>query len=120
MADILVIDDDDIILELVSELLGDVGHEVRTASDGQSGFDLAILRPPALIVLDMNMPGMDGYEVARRLRENPKTRAIKLLALTAHAQSSEYDDAYKAGCDGFVAKPLHADRLYEKVAELLG
>ena len=120
MADILVIDDDDLIVEMVTELLGDAGHTVRAAHDGEAGLKEATNRPPALIILDMNMPKMDGYTLAKRLRQNQATRAAKLLALTAHAQSGAYDDAYKAGCDGFIAKPLDAARLYEKVKELLG
>jgi CheY-like chemotaxis protein len=119
MAEILVIDDDDIMLEMVAELLGDRGHVVRLASDGEKGLADAVANPPALIILDMNMPKLSGYELAQRLRANPRTREVKLLALTAHAQTAEYDDAYKAGCDGFVAKPLHAERLFEKVGELL-
>jgi CheY-like chemotaxis protein len=120
MADILVIDDDDLIIELVRELLADAGHQVRSAGDGEAGLAEAAKAPPALVILDMNMPRMDGYTLAKRLRNNPATRTVKLLALTAHANASEYDDAYKAGCDGFVAKPLDAGRLYEKVKELLG
>ena len=120
MAEILVIDDDDLILEMLSVLLGDAGHEVRTAADGEAGFAEAVRRPPALVILDMNMPKMDGYTLAKRLRENPATRRAKLLALTAQAQSSQYDDAYAAGCDGFIAKPVDAARLYEKLKALLG
>ena len=120
MADILVIDDDDLMLEMVSELLGDAGHSVRTAKDGATGMAEAVQRPPALIILDINMPQMDGLALAKKLREHSATRSVKLLALTAHAQSGSYDDAYRAGCDGFVAKPLDAGRLNEKVKALLG
>jgi len=120
MADILLIDDDALILELLIALLEDAGHKPRTASDGEAGLAEAIRQPPALVILDMNMPKLDGYSLAKKLRENPATRGAKLLALTSHAQSSQYDDAYAAGCDGFIAKPVDAARLYEKVKALLG
>ena len=120
MAEILVIDDDDLIVELLRELLADAGHAVRSAGDGAAGLKEAVRQPPALVILDMNMPKMDGFALAKRLRAEPRTCGVKLLALTAHARSGEYDDAYAAGCDAFIAKPVDAARLYDMVESLLG
>lgn len=119
MADILVVDDEQIIIDLVAALLRQAGHAVRAATDGLAGVESALAEPPDLVVLDMSMPRMDGYQVARKLRELAATRDVPILALTAHAGASEYDDAYKAGCSAFLAKPISAGPLLERVSALL-
>jgi CheY-like chemotaxis protein len=120
MADILIIDDDEMMAEIVSELLSDEGHAVRTASDGQLGLDAIASRAPDLIVLDMNMPVMNGYAVARFLRDRPTARRTPILALTGDSTPDAIRAVREAGCDVLVPKPLDADILIASVRDLLG
>lgn len=119
MADIFVIDDDDMMVELMSGLLTDQGHKVRSAPEGVAGLDAVSRAVPDLVIVDMNMPGLDGYQVAKRLRADPKTKALRILAVTAHSAAADYDAAYEAGCDAFVAKPLDSANLLKAVDGLL-
>ena len=120
MADILVIDDDPAMVMMISELLEDQGHSVRSAPDGIAGLEAIAKEPPDLVVIDMNMPGMDGYKVLEKLRSNEKTMTLPVLAATAHSTATDYDAAYAAGCNGFVAKPLDGKALLRSVSELIG
>jgi CheY-like chemotaxis protein len=115
MADILVVDDDPIVLAMVGELLRDAGHEVRTARDGQAGLAQAQKKAPHLVILDLNMPRMDGFALAKALRKADATSRVPLIALTSDATLEADRKAYDAGCNGFLAKPLDATRLYEMV-----
>jgi CheY-like chemotaxis protein len=110
MADILVVDDDELMLELISDILIDEGHVVRTAADGQACLDAVAQAVPSLLILDMNMPVMDGYAVVRLLREKPRTRPMPIIAVTGMDTSADYDAAYQAGCNAFIAKPVQPDR----------
>jgi len=117
---IMTIDDSKTMRDMLMLTLADAGYDVLQAVDGQDGLDKLAGERVDVVITDINMPKMDGYSLAKKLRDNPATKGAKLLALTAHAQSSQYDDAYKAGCDGFIAKPVDAARLAEKVKALLG
>jgi two-component system cell cycle response regulator DivK len=118
MADILVVDDDELMIELISDLLIDEGHDVRSAMDGHSGLEAIAKVVPDLLILDMSMPGMDGYKVAQILRGGPRTAALPIIAFTGLDTSDDYDAAYKAGCSAFIAKPLQPAQLIEVVARL--
>ena len=119
MAEILVIDDEEILTELIADILMDEGHTVRMALDGQAGLDEIARKLPDLIILDMNMPVMDGYEVAKKLRADPVTASVPIIALTGLSSSADYDAAYKAGCNAFIAKPLEPGVLVKTVEDQL-
>ena len=119
MADILVVDDDELMIELISDLLIDEGHDVRSAMDGHAGLDAIAKAVPALLILDMSMPGMDGYQVAQTLRANPRTAELPIIAFTGMDASGDYDAAYTAGCNAFISKPLNPAQLTEVVERLL-
>ena len=117
--DILLIDDDDFMIELMSSLLLARGYGVRSARNGDSGLAEALREPPALIILDVNMPGMDGYTLTRRLQEEEFTKSIPVVAATASFNEGGAAQARAAGCDGYLPKPISAEDLYGTVAALL-
>jgi CheY-like chemotaxis protein len=96
-------------LKMRLELLGD--FEVLAAEDGEKGCALAALERPDIILMDLEMPVVDGWEAARRLKSNPQTRDIPIIALSAHALAGEREKALVAGCDEFDVKPIEFDRL---------
>ncbi len=106
---ILAIDDDMDVLELVKELLEDDGYRVVTASSGDEGLALAARHQPALILVDWNMPAMDGIELVQRLKADARTRAFPVVACTAAAASPE--GLMRAGCIGYIPKPFGGDLL---------
>lgn len=120
MADILVIDDDLLISQLIELILIPAGHSVRTAATGLNGIKEIRRTVPDLILLDMNMPEMDGYTVAKALRAGSTAKTVPIIAVTAHTSTDDYDASYAAGCTGFIAKPFNAERLLQVVAEQLG
>jgi two-component system cell cycle response regulator DivK len=91
------------------ELLGD--FEVLTAEDGKKGCEMAVAERPDIILMDLEMPVVDGWEATRRLKGNPQTREIPIVALSAHALAGEREKALAAGCDEFDTKPIEFDRL---------
>jgi two-component system, cell cycle response regulator DivK len=103
---ILVVEDDADNLELVHILLDQAGFEVLSAMDGQRGLDLAHEKLPALILLDLTIPEIDGWHLAHRLKADPLTQSIKLVALTAHTLPGDRKKAIESGCDGYITKPL--------------
>lgn len=119
MANILVIEDDEIMAHLVVAILEDKGHTLRVAGNGQIGLDEVARLRPDLILLDMNLPVMDGFEFAKRFRSNPENRAIPILASTSETHSASYDAAYDAGCDGFLSKPWSEKELVGRIGEFL-
>jgi CheY-like chemotaxis protein len=119
MADILLIDDDPLMRDAISALLRDLGHSVRIAADGAGGLQEAVRSVPQFVVLEMNMSAMNGYDVAMRLKGRPTTGSIRILALAGHASIADYLQAKAAGCDGFLAKPVNAARLGEKLRLML-
>jgi two-component system, cell cycle response regulator DivK len=116
---ILVIDDDLMNLDMISQRLELRGYHVVRAVDGIEGLELANAEPPDLILMDVNLPEMDGWEATRRLKAEWKTRRIPVVALTAHAMASDRSKALEAGCDEYESKPVDFERLVEKMEMLL-
>lgn len=116
---ILIVDDNATNLKLARVLLRSDGYDVRIASDAEGA--LAILEDyrPDLILMDIQLPGMDGLELTRRLKADPATRGIPILALTACAMKGDQERMLAAGCDGYVAKPLDANELGRRIEALL-
>jgi CheY-like chemotaxis protein len=116
---ILIVDDNPVNLKLARVLLEGEAYEVRTAVDAESALELLKVWTPRLILMDVQLPGMDGLELTRRLKADPDTRQIVIIALTAYAMKSDEEKARLAGCDGFVTKPLDVDALCQLVARQL-
>ena len=119
MARILVVEDNPINLELMTYLLRAWGHEVRPATDGQAGLDAAHAERPDLIVCDIQMPGLDGYEVVRRLKADADLRRVPALAVTALAMVGDRERAMQAGFDGHIAKPIEPEAFMAALAPFL-
>jgi DNA-binding response OmpR family regulator len=117
---ILVVDDDPDIRELVSLRLQRASYRVVTANDGLPAFDRAVELRPDLIVLDVSMPGQDGLETSRRLREHPHTAHVPVIFLTARVQESDVIQGYEHGGDGYVTKPFEPGELLARVDALVG
>jgi CheY-like chemotaxis protein len=115
----LIVEDSELNRDLLTQIL-DETFTLLMASDGQAGLDLAERERPDLVLLDLSLPIVDGWEVARRLKANARTRGIPLIALTAHAMRDDERRAVEAGCDAYVAKPLDEDVLLETIHRLLG
>jgi CheY-like chemotaxis protein len=109
-------EDDVYMLKTRLELVGD--FEVVTAGNGKKGCELAAGERPDIIIMDLEMPVMDGWEAARRLKSEPQTRDIPIIALSAHALAGERERAFAAGCDAFDSKPIHFERLLETLRRL--
>jgi CheY-like chemotaxis protein len=119
MTTLLLVEDNEMNLDMLSRRLLRKGYKVLLAVDGESGLALAQQQQPSLIVMDMSLPGIDGWEATRRLKSAPATRAIPVIALTAHAMASDRDAALAAGCDDFDTKPVELSRLLAKIEALL-
>ena len=120
MPKILYVEDNEDNVYMLSARLQRRGFEILVASDGAQGLTLARAESPALILLDMSLPVMDGWEAARQLKAAPETRAIPIIALTAHAMAGEREKALAAGCDDYDTKPVQFKRLLDKIQSLLG
>lgn len=119
MARILVIEDNPINLELMTYLLRAWGHEAISATDGQAGLDVVRADPPDLVVCDIQMPGLDGYEVARALKADATLARVPLLAVTAFAMVGDHDRALRAGFDGHFSKPIDPAQFMAELARFL-
>lgn len=119
MAHILVVEDNPINLELMTYLLRAWGHEVQQATDGQAGLDAASRERPDLIVCDIQMPGLDGYEVVRRLKADAELQRVPALAVTALAMVGDRERAMQAGFDGHIAKPIEPEAFMATLAPFL-
>ena len=119
MAKILLVEDNEMNRDMLSRRLARKGHEVVVGVDGQSGVDMAGSERPDIILMDMSLPVIDGWEATRRLKAAPETAAIPVIALTAHAMASDRDKALNAGCDDYDTKPVELPRLLEKIDALL-
>jgi len=117
---ILLVEDDEMNRDMLSRRLIKRGYEVLIATDGQQGVDMARTDKPALILMDMSLPVMDGWKASRTLKEDPATKGIPIIALTAHAMSGDEAKAREAGCDEFDTKPVELKRLLSKMEGLLG
>ena len=119
MAKILLVEDNEMNRDMLSRRLARKGHEVVVGEDGQKGVDMAGSEHPDIILMDMSLPIIDGWEATRRIKANPETKAIPVIALTAHAMSSDRDKALDAGCNDYDTKPVELPRLLEKIDALL-
>lgn len=117
---VLVADDDEDILELLSYGLSRTGYEVVTASDGEQALERAREQQPSLVLLDVTMPKLDGYEVTRRLRHDAETAAIPVILLTARVQDADIARGFDAGADDYVKKPFSPQELCARVQAVLG
>jgi two-component system cell cycle response regulator DivK len=120
MADrILIVDDNAQNLKLARVILVTAGYEVRTAVDAEEALDLLATFSPQLILMDLQLPGMDGLELTRRLKQDAVLRTIVVVALTAYAMKGDEEKARAAGCDGYITKPIDTDALPTLVANYL-
>ena len=119
MPTILLVEDNELNRDMLSRRLIRRGYEVVAAQDGQSGVDMARSAAPDLILMDMSLPVLDGWEATRRLKADPSTHDIPVIALTAHAMSSDRARAIEAGCDDYDTKPIDLPRLLDKIVTLL-
>ena len=117
MSKILVIDDNEDNRRILRDLLTSGGYEVLDALTGEEGVAAAHAHRPALILMDIELPGIDGYEAPRRIKADPALHAIPIIAVTSYALSGDDRAAYEAGCDGYVAKPFSPRALLAKVRE---
>ena len=120
MAKILLVEDNEINLDMLSRRLEKRGHQVIIATDGARGVELANSDHPNLILMDMSLPIMDGWEATRRIKGNPDTRAIPVIALTAHAIAGDREKCIEAGCDDYENKPVKFPQLIAKINTYLG
>lgn len=119
MANILLVEDNEMNRDMLSRRLQKRGHNVSMAVDGGAGLEKAKAEKPDLILMDMSLPVIDGWEATRRLKADPATAKIPVIALTAHAMTSDRDKALAAGCDDFDTKPVELPRLLAKIDEML-
>ena len=119
MKRILLVEDNEMNRDMLSRRLQRRGYEVLIALDGQMGIAMAQAHAPDLILMDMSLPVMDGWEATRALKANDATRHIPVIALTAHAMSTDRDKAIEAGCDDYDTKPIELTRLLAKMEALI-
>ena len=119
MAKILLVEDNEMNRDMLSRRLARRGYEVVVAVDGREGVAKARAEAPALVLMDMSLPVLDGWEATRELRADPATRAIPIIALTAHAMAGDREKALAVGCDDFDTKPIELERLLGKIEALL-
>ncbi|MBW3656642.1 MAG: response regulator [Gemmatimonadetes bacterium] len=120
MTKILLVEDNEMNRDMLSRRLERKGYRVVLAVDGESGVEMAVTEAPDLVLMDMSLPVLDGWEATRRLKASPATRGIPVIALTAHAMSSDRGKALEAGCDDYDTKPVELPRLLGKIEALLG
>lgn len=120
MSRILLVEDNEMNRDMLSRRLMREGYEVIIAVDGQQGMSMAQSEAPDLILMDMSLPVIDGWEATRFLKAADATKEIPVIALTAHAMSTDRDKAMEAGCDDYDTKPIEFSRLLEKMETLLG
>lgn len=120
MAKILLVEDNEMNRDVMFRLLSRRGYQVVFAEDGEAAIDQAIQEKPDLVLMDISLPKIDGYEATRRLRELESSREIPIIALTAHAMTSDREKAFEAGCTDFETKPVEFPRLLAKIESHLG
>ncbi|MGB7338708.1 MAG: response regulator [Phototrophicaceae bacterium] len=120
MAKILIVEDNEMNLDMLSRRLERRGYDVIIATDGSQGVILAKEQQPDLILMDMSLPIMDGWEATRRIKSDPDVQQIPVIALTAHAIAGDREKALAAGCDEYESKPVKFPRLLDKIKEFLG
>jgi two-component system cell cycle response regulator DivK len=120
VAKVLLVEDNEMNRDMLSRRLIKRGYEIVMAVDGQQGVDLAGTESPDIILLDMSLPVMDGWDAARAIKGNPATQSLPIIALTAHALAGDREKALEAGCDDYDTKPVDLKRLLAKMEALLG
>ena len=116
---ILIVDDNPVNLKLIRVLLAGEGYDVRTAADAEEAMQVLKEASPHLILMDVQLPGIDGLELTRRLKTDPATRDIKILGLTAYAMKGDEEKILAAGCDGYIAKPIDTRTLPRVIGHYL-
>ncbi len=119
MPRILLVEDNEMNRDMLSRRLVRNGYQVFLAMDGQQGADMALSERPDLILMDMSLPVIDGWEATRRIKANDATRRIPVIALTAHAMAGDREKAMEVGCEDYDTKPVEMSRLLGKIAALL-
>ncbi len=120
MSKILLVEDNEMNRDMLSRRLKRKGFEVVMAVDGQAGVDMASSSNPDLILMDLSLPIIDGWEATRQIKADPDTQSIPIIALTAHAMAGDEQKALEAGCDDYDTKPIIFKRLIKKIGDLLG
>ena len=119
MPKILLVEDNEMNRDMLSRRLARKGYQVVLALDGQSGLEMTQAEVPDLVLMDMSLPVLDGWEATRRLKADAATQHIPVIALTAHAMSSDCEKALEAGCDDYDTKPVELRRLLGKIEAIL-
>jgi len=119
MTKILLVEDNEMNRDMLSRRLERKGYTVAIAVDGLQGVEMATADPPALILMDMSLPVLDGWEATRRLKADERTKLIPIIALTAHAMQGDEQKAKEAGCDDYDVKPVELSRMLEKIQKQL-
>jgi two-component system cell cycle response regulator DivK len=119
MAKILIVEDNEMNRDMLSRRLIRRGYQIVIAVDGAEGIAMAKTESPDLVLMDMSLPVIDGWEATRRLKAEPSTRAIPVIGLTAHAMAGDRDKVIAAGCDDYDTKPVELPRLLQKIETLL-
>lgn len=120
MAKILLVEDNEMNRDMLSRRLARRGFKVALAEDGEEGIKMAASEAPDLILMDMSLPKVDGWEATRQIKSAGETSSIPVIALTAHAMETDREQALAAGCDDYDTKPIEIQRLLEKINRLLG
>ena len=120
MTKVLVVEDNEMNRDMLSRRLTRRGFQVIFAVDGQQGVELARSERPDIILMDMSLPVMDGWEATRRVKSSDATRSVPVIGLTAHAMAGDREKAIEAGCDDYDTKPVELERLIGKMERLLG
>ena len=120
MAKILLVEDNEMNRDMLSRRLMRKGYEIVMATDGEEGIAMASSESPDLILMDMSLPVIDGWEATRRLKSDERTAGVPIIALTAHAMSDDRQKALEAGCNDYDTKPVELPRLLGKIEALLG
>jgi two-component system cell cycle response regulator DivK len=119
MTKVLVIEDNEKNRYLISFLLKGAGYEVIEAITGEDGIEMAIREHPDLVLMDIQLPGIDGYETTRRIRASPADEKIPIIALTSYAMTGDRERALTSGCNGYVEKPINPDTIIEEIQKFL-
>ena len=120
MSKILLVEDNEMNRDMLTRRLERKGFEVVIAVDGQAGVDMASSTSPDIILMDLSLPVIDGWEATRKIKADPATQSIPVIALTAHAMAGDEQKALAAGCDDYDTKPIDLKRLLGKIGNLLG
>jgi two-component system, cell cycle response regulator DivK len=120
MTKILLVEDNEMNRDMLSRRLIKKGYDLVMAMDGEQAIEMARSESPDLILMDISLPGLDGWEATRRLKAMPETKAIPIIALTAHAMAGDREKCLEAGCNDYDTKPVEFPRLLGKIQEFLG